>query len=147
MIVPPYRNTLGTFSRAIAISVPGKLLSHPANPTSASYPCANIISSIESAITSRETSEAFIPSCPIAIPSETAMVTNSRGVPPADFLPIERQIAWRRFIPGAGDAHPWPVNLLIRQTHGPEKRSLGSPLASFRHNATTRPIHQNLHSK
>ena len=36
MIVPPYRNTLGTFSRAIAISVPGRLLSQPAMATSAS---------------------------------------------------------------------------------------------------------------
>ena len=35
-IEPPYMNTLGTFSRSIAIIMPGRLLSHPASPTSAS---------------------------------------------------------------------------------------------------------------
>ena len=45
------------------------------------------MSSIESAITSRETSEVFIPSVPIVIPSEIATVLNSIGVPPASRTP------------------------------------------------------------
>ena len=39
--------------------------------------------STESAMISRLTSDARIPSCPIEMPSETAMVTNSKGNPPA----------------------------------------------------------------
>ena len=34
-------------------------------------------------MTSRETSEDFMPSWPMAMPSVTVMVVNSRGVPPA----------------------------------------------------------------
>ncbi len=44
-------------------------------------------SSIESAITSRETSDARIPEVPIETPSETATVLNSIGVPPASRMP------------------------------------------------------------
>ena len=66
-------------SRAIAISIPGSDLSHPAMPTSPSNRSACITSSTESAITSRLISDAFIPSCPIAMPSETAIVVNSIG--------------------------------------------------------------------
>ena len=43
---------------------------------------------MESATTSRETSEARIPDVPIAIPSVTTMVLNSSGVPPASRTPI-----------------------------------------------------------
>ncbi len=35
-IEPPYMNTAGTFSRSIAIIMPGSDLSQPASPTSAS---------------------------------------------------------------------------------------------------------------
>jgi len=63
--------------------MPGSDLSHPAIPTSASMRSACIISSTESAIRSRDISDAFIPSCPIAIPSETAIVVNSSGTQPA----------------------------------------------------------------
>ena len=53
------------------------------------------ISSTESAITSRETSEARIPSCPIEMPSETAMVVNSIGKPPAARTPALACLASR----------------------------------------------------
>ena len=66
-------------SRAIAINIPGSDLSHPAMPTSPSKRSACITSSTESAITSRLISDAFIPSCPIAMPSDTAIVVNSIG--------------------------------------------------------------------
>src|SRR5678815_4819872 len=71
----------------MAIIVPGKLLSHPEIPTIASYLCALIIISIESAIISRLTRDTFIPSCPIAIPSETETAVNSLGVHPESFTP------------------------------------------------------------
>ncbi len=45
------------------------------------------MSSIESAITSRLTSEPFMPSVPIVTPSETEIVLNSIGVPPAARIP------------------------------------------------------------
>src|SRR4030088_1062203 len=69
--------------RTRAITAAGIVLSHPTIKTRPSNRCPRATSSIESAITSRLTSEAFIPSVPIETPSETAMVLNSMGVPPA----------------------------------------------------------------
>lgn len=54
------------------------------------------MSSTECAITSRLTSDAFIPACPIAMPSVTEIVVNSRAVPPADPTPALAASAWRR---------------------------------------------------
>jgi hypothetical protein len=48
---------------------------------------ARATSSIESAITSRETSDVFIPGVPIVIPSEIAIVLSSIGVAPAARMP------------------------------------------------------------
>ena len=53
-------------------------------------------SSIESAITSRLTSEVFMPSVPIVMPSEMATVLNSIGVPPAARTPSFTFSASRR---------------------------------------------------
>ena len=96
MIVPPYRNTVGTFSRAAAMTIPGRLLSHPAMVTAPSSRSAWIISSTESAITSRDTRDARIPSWPMAMASETAMVVNSTGTAPAARTPSLAAAA-RRF--------------------------------------------------
>ncbi len=46
-------------------------------------------------MTSRETSEDFMPWWPIAMPSVTAMVQNSRGVPPEVATPFLAACAWR----------------------------------------------------
>ena len=46
-----------------------------------------MVSSTESAIRSRDTSEDFMPWWPMAMPSVTVMVVNSRGVPPASTTP------------------------------------------------------------
>ena len=73
--------------RASAITVPGIVLSQPLIVTSASNWCALATSSIESAITSRETSDARMPAVPIVIPSEIAIVFSSIGVPPAARMP------------------------------------------------------------
>ncbi len=63
------------------------VLSQPLIAITASNAWAEATSSIESAITSRLTSEAFIPSVPIVIPSEIAIVLSSIGVPPASRIP------------------------------------------------------------
>ena len=65
----------------------GIVLSHPTMQTRPSKRWPRATSSIESAITSRLTSEAFMPSVPIVTPSEMAMVLNSIGVPPAARMP------------------------------------------------------------
>ena len=77
----------GTSRRASAITVPGSVLSQPESATMPSSACAIAKSSIESAMTSRDTSDARIPSVPIEMPSDTAIVLNSTGVPPASRMP------------------------------------------------------------
>jgi hypothetical protein len=54
-------------------------LSHPASSTVPSRRSAITTVSTESAITSRDTSEKCIPSCPIEMPSDTEIVPNCRG--------------------------------------------------------------------
>src|SRR3954449_2374125 len=88
MIEPAYRKTLARSSRAAAIIMPGSDLSQPARSTEPSSRSAIITVSTESAMTSRETSEKCIPSWPIAMPSETEMVPNSSGEPPAACTPF-----------------------------------------------------------
>ncbi len=46
-------------------------------------------------MTSREGSEDFMPSWPMAMPSVTVMVQNSRGVPLAAATPCFTACAWR----------------------------------------------------
>ena len=75
--------------------MPGSDLSHPANVTMPSKRSACITASTESAITSRETREKCIPSCPIEIPSETLIVPNCIGKPPAFVTPIFDALASR----------------------------------------------------
>ena len=77
----------GTLSLAAAISIPGVTLSQFEIITKPSKRWACIIISTESEINSRLGSEYRIPSCPIAIPSHTAIVLNSKGVPPASRMP------------------------------------------------------------
>src|SRR5437773_10574090 len=71
------------FIRAIAIIAPGMFLSHPPTASTPSMHCALHTVSTESAITSRDTSEYFIPSVPIEIPSLTVIVPNSWGITPS----------------------------------------------------------------
>ena len=87
MIDPPYSITDGRFSRASPMTVPGIVLSHPESATTASNIWPRATSSTESAMTSRLIREAFIPSVPIEMPSETAIVLYSIGVPPAARIP------------------------------------------------------------
>jgi hypothetical protein len=80
---PPDTNTVGTFNRSAAMSMPGVILSQLEIQTSASARCALTMYSIESAIRSREGSEYSMPPWPMAMPSSTAIVLNSRAMPPA----------------------------------------------------------------
>ena len=81
-------------SRATAMIAAGLVLSQPTTQTRPSNRWPRATSSIESAITSRETSEARIASVPIETPSEIAIVLNSIGVPPASRIP--RFTSWAR---------------------------------------------------
>ena len=77
------------------MSMPGRLLSQPAKVTMPSKRSACITVSTESAMTSRLTSEARMPSWPIEMPSDTAMVVNSIGNPPASRTPTFERLASR----------------------------------------------------
>ena len=69
------------------MAAPGMVLSQATSATMPSNMWPRSMSSMESAITSRLTSEAFMPSVPMVTPSEMAMVLNSMGVPPAARMP------------------------------------------------------------
>ncbi len=73
------------------------VLSQPTMSANPSKLWPRVTSSMESAITSRETSDAFIPSVPIETPSLTAMVLNSIGVPPAARIPALTRSARARW--------------------------------------------------
>ena len=76
-IGPPDTKTAGMFSRIAAMSMPGVTLSQLLMQTIASALWAFTIYSTLSAINSREGREYSMPSWPIAMPSSTAMVSNS----------------------------------------------------------------------
>ena len=99
---PPETKTVGTLTRAAAISSPGTFLSQFGIITRPSNWCAFAIHSVESAIRSLVTREYFIPTCPMAIPSQTAIAGNSTGRPPASAMPIftASQILSRLICPG-----------------------------------------------
>ncbi len=75
----------GTFIRAIAIAPAGMFLSQPPTTTTPSmhWPLTEV--SIASAMTSRETSEYFIPSVPMPMPSVTVGMPNTCGIAPTCF--------------------------------------------------------------
>src|SRR5438876_3327962 len=75
----------GMFMRAIAIMLPGMFLSQPPTQRTPSISCPFTAVSIESAITSRETSEYFMPSVPMPMPSVTVGKPNTCGIAPAAF--------------------------------------------------------------
>ena len=85
---PPETNMVGMFTLAAAMRSPGTFLSQLGMHTSPSNPWAKAIHSVLSAIKSLVTREYFIPTCPMAIPSHTAIAGNITGVPPAMATPI-----------------------------------------------------------
>ena len=73
--------------RVIAMMQAGIFLSQPPMATKPSKPWHPTTVSIESAMTSLETSEYFIPSVPIEIPSEMVIVLKIVALPPAASIP------------------------------------------------------------
>ena len=67
----------------MAIMAPGMFLSQPPRASTPSMLCPLQTVSMESAITSRETSEYFMPSVPMAMPSEIVMTPKTCGMAPA----------------------------------------------------------------
>ena len=88
-----------------------------------------------------------MPSWPIAIPSVTVMVQNSRGVPPFAATPFFTAWAWRisemlqgrSFIPTGRNAHEGLVNLFGRQPHGIKVRAMRGARGPLRHMTTRQP--------
>ena len=79
----------------MAIIQPGMFLSQPATVMRPSMRSPKATTSIESAMTSRLTREAFMPSVPMEMPSLTVMVPNSKGVPSAWRTPSLAAVAKR----------------------------------------------------
>ena len=80
---PPLMTTVGMFSRAAAMAMPGMILSQFVTMTRASRACPWAMTSMESMISSRLGRENFIPAWFIAMPSQTPITGNSMGSPPA----------------------------------------------------------------
>jgi len=97
-MVPLYRVTVGMSSRPAAMAAPGPVLSHPKRHTRPSNRWPRATSSMESAMTSRLTRDAFMPSVPMVTPSLTEMVLNSMGVPPAARMPSLTAAARSRWL-------------------------------------------------
>ena len=85
----------GMSSRAIAIIAPGMFLSHPPTATRPSMASPLHTVSMESAITSRDTSEYFMPSVPMEIASLTVIVPKVWGMVPAARRPASARAARR----------------------------------------------------
>ncbi len=83
---PPETKTVGMLRRSAARNMPGVILSQLEMQTRPSAQCAFTMYSIESAISSRLGSEYSIPPCPMAMPSSTAIVLNSRPMAPASAI-------------------------------------------------------------
>src|SRR2546429_405607 len=77
----------------MAMSEPGMFLSQPPIATNPSMPAQPTTVSMESAMTSRETREYFIPSLPMEIPSEMVMVLKTMALPPAALAPLSASSA------------------------------------------------------
>ena len=71
----------------MAMMQPGMFLSQPPTATKASKPWQPTTVSMESAMTSRDTREYFMPSVPIEMPSEMVMVLNTTALPPFSLMP------------------------------------------------------------
>ena len=91
--MPPYTKTEGRLSLARPITQPGIFLSQPPIATTPSNPWHDVTVSIESAITSLETREYFIPSDPIEIPSDMVIVLKITPLPPALLTPFSASLA------------------------------------------------------
>jgi hypothetical protein len=83
----------GTFMRSSAIIAPGMFLSQPPTASTPSMNWDCTATSIESAMTSRDTSEYFIPSVPIEMPSVTVGKPKVCGMAPAVLMALSARTA------------------------------------------------------
>ena len=121
--------------------MPGSDLSQPASRTAPSNRSACMTHSTESAMTSRLTSEARIPSCPIAIPSDTEIVPNCSGKPPAAWTPSLAFLASRSSdrLHGVISFHDEAIadlrldEVLVAQADGPQHGPRGRPFVPAGH--------------
>ena len=124
------------FSRAIAIIAPGMFLSQPPIASTPSMLCAPHAVSIESAMTSRETSEYFIPSVPIEMPSLTVMVpkTLRHGAGGADGRlgpageAVESGVAGGDGAVAVGDADDRLAEIAVAKPDGAQHGAVGCAL-------------------
>ena len=101
-------------------------MSQPTRITSASNWLARATSSIESAMTSRLTSDIRMPSVPMVMPSDTETVLNSIGVAPAARTPSLTAAASRRRCRLQG---PISIQVLAIPTRGFRRSSSVNPTA------------------
>ncbi len=106
--------------------MPGFVLSQAEIATTPSSRCPRATSSMLSAMTSRLISDAFMPSVPMLIPSDTAIVLNSSGVPPAARMPSftlsARRLRWK--LQG-----PISIHVFATPISGRDRSSRDSPVA------------------
>ena len=128
-IGPPETKIVGMLRRAAAISSPGTFLSQFGTMTRPSKPWARTIASVESAMMSRVIREYFMPVCPMAMPSQTAIAGNMTGVPPAMATPsfTASTILSRFMCPGTISL--WELTIPII---GRDSSSLVNPSAWYR---------------
>ena len=86
-IGPPVTTIDGTSTRAAPMIIPGTTLSQLGIKTSPSNACPLVMDSTVAAMISLDGREYFIPSWFMLIPSQTAIVSNSNGIPPAATIP------------------------------------------------------------
>ena len=116
--------------RASASESPGSVLSQAPRPIIASNMWPRPTSSTESAITSREMSEVFMPSVPIVTPSEMATVLHlhRRAAGGLDALldrvgqGAQTEVAGHRLDPGVGDQDHRLLEILVGQADALEHR-------------------------
>ncbi len=102
----------------------GMFLSQPAMQTRPSKELPRVTSSMESAMTSREIKDAFMPSVPMVMPSWMVTVLNSMGVPPASRMPCLTAFATSRRWKLQG---PTSVQVLATPMMGFERSSREKP--------------------
>ena len=123
----------GTFMRAMAIMPPGMFLSQPPHTSTPSiaWPLTEV--SMASAITSRDTSEYFIASVPMPMPSVMVGTPNTCGMAPAASQRRHRAVDQRLDAGVArihgrmavGDADDRLVEIAVAEADGAQHRAVG----------------------
>ena len=116
-------------------------LSQPPMATSPSKPSPPATVSMESAMTSRETSEYFMPSVPIEMPSDTVIVLKMTAFPPAASAPaaasrarfVDVDVARRDLAPRGGDADLRTGKILTLEADGVEHGAARGAVGAVEH--------------